>query len=290
MRIAVDGGHDTNTAGKRTAPLPFDIVVGGTVIRKGEQFREHYANVYVANLLVEELERCGFDVFKTGFNDNDPSDDVYTSLTTRQNMIAKANCDYSISIHFNAHGDGNTFNDANGVGIYIHDKYINQSEKLAKTVLKHLVGGSPQKDRGVSKQSLAMCNCNNLDVKGAILIELAFMTNLREATELMANENYWKESATEISKGLCEYVGRKYVEESYAPRKTITKDSSKEDVKWLQEKLNKVLKDKWPIETNGIYCRNTRIAVLIYWESLGWNKDGTGDGWRAGQSTIKSLV
>lgn len=290
MRIAVDAGHGTNTAGKRTPPMPFDVKVGDIVIRKGEQFREHYANVFVGMLLVKDLERCGFEIFKTGFDDNDPYDDDDTSLTTRQNQIAKANCDYSISIHYNAFGDGYTFNTAEGIGIYIHNKYIEQSEKLAKIVLKHLVQGSKQKDRGVTKQSLAMCNCNNLDVKGAILVELAFMTNLREATELMANENYWKESAAEIAKGLCEYVGKKYIEESKTPIKTITKDSSKEDIKWLQERLNVILKDKWPLQVNSVYDNNTRIAVLILWESLGWNEDGSGDGWRAGKNTINALA
>lgn len=74
------------------------------------------------------------------------------------------------------------------------------------------------------------------------------------------------------------------------PSKSITKESSKEDIKWLQEHLNQVLKDKWPIKVDGIYGNNTRIAVLIYWESLGWNKDGSADGWRAGAKTINKLV
>lgn len=295
MRIAIDAGHGTNTAGKRTPPIPVNIDYNGDGIidiKKGTQFREHYANVFVATLLAKELERCGFETFKTGFNDNDPTDDADTSLTDRQKAIAKADCDYSISIHYNAYGDGNTFNTAEGIGIYIHDKYINQSEKLAKIVLKHLVQGSVQKDRGVTKSALAMCNCNNLDVKGAILVELAFMTNLREATELMASDNYWKESAIEIAKGLCEYVGKKYIEESNTPTKTITIDSSKEDIKWLQDRLNKALPNESniPLIVDGIYGNKTRIAVLIYWEKLGWNKDGSADGWRAGAKTINKLV
>ena len=64
MLINVDAGHGSNTAGKRTPPLPsaIDIDKDGKVdIKKGEQYREHYANVGVASLLVEELQRCGFD-------------------------------------------------------------------------------------------------------------------------------------------------------------------------------------------------------------------------------------
>jgi N-acetylmuramoyl-L-alanine amidase len=216
MRVNIDAGHGTNTAGKRTPPLPVALDIDKdrkSDIKKGEQYREHYANVGVANLLDAELKRCGFDTFRTGWDDENPTDDLDTALSARQTSIARANCDYSISIHFNAVGDGNSFNKAEGIGIYIHDRYINQSEKLAQVVLKHLAGGTKQVNRGVSKQSLAMCNCNNMDVKGAILVELAFMTNLREAMELMANENYWKESAKEICRGLCEFTGIKYIEE-----------------------------------------------------------------------------
>lgn len=293
MKIAIDTGHGNLTPGKRTPKLPFemDFENDGVIdIKKGEQFKEHHANVYVATLLVEELKRCGYEIFQTGFDDDNPIDDVDTALTARQNLIAKANCDYTISIHFNALGDGVAFNDAQGVGIYIHDKYINQSEKMAKIVLKHLTGGTKQKDRGVTKQSLAMCNCNNMDVKGAILVELAFMTNLKEA-KLMGSQAFWKECATEIAKGLCEFTGKKYIEESNIPTNSITKTSSKDDIKWLQDKLNKALPNESniPLVVDGVYGNKTRIAVLLYWEKLGWNKDGTADGFRVGKTTINKI-
>jgi N-acetylmuramoyl-L-alanine amidase len=295
MLINVDAGHGSNTAGKRTPPMLNTIDIDGdgkADIKKGEQFREHVANVGVATLLVQELKRCGFDTMQTGFDDNDASDDVDEALSARQRAIAKANCDFSISVHFNAFGDGKSFNSAQGVGIYIHNQYIEQSERLAKVVLKHLAGGSKQTNRGISKKSLAMCNCNNMDVKGAILIELAFMTNLNEATELMASESYWKESAIEIAKGLCEYTGIKYAAEVYIPQSTITVNSSADDVNWLKTKINEVLSGNSyiPLELNGVYDNKTRIVVLILWESWGWNDDGADDGWRAGKKTIDKLA
>lgn len=216
MRINVDAGHGSDTPGKRTPPMPVSIDMNGDGrydIKKGEQFREHEANCGVANLLLKELERCKFDTYHTGFNDMIPSDDPDVALSDRQKAIAKANCDYSISIHFNAFGDGKTFNSAQGVGVYISDRNSGQSEKLAQTVTKYLTEGTKQTNRGVNKQSLAMCNCNNMYVKGAILIELAFMTNEKEAVSMMANEAFWKECAQEICKGVCEYTGVKYVPE-----------------------------------------------------------------------------
>lgn len=293
MLINVDAGHGSNTAGKRTPPMPMDIDINGDGvggIKKGEQYREHYANVGVCSYLVKELERCGFKTMRTGWNDDNPYDDSDTPLVDRQKAIAKAGCDYSISIHFNAFGDGYTFNSAEGVGIYIHDKHQGTSKKLAEMVLKHLAGGSKQKNRGITPASLAMCNCNNMDVKAAILVELAFMTNYRESTELMANKSYWYESAVEICKGLCEYTGVKYIPENYKPTKSITVDSAARDIKWAQEQLNAVLPEWFPkIPVNGVYDSATRIAVLLYWEMLGWGKHMNDDGKRIGSATLEAL-
>ena len=292
IKINIDTGHGSNTAGKRTPPMPFEIKVNDKItIKKGDQFKEHTANVGVAVYLEKELKRCGFDTMQTGWDDDNAFDDSDTALKARQSAIAKAGCDYSISIHFNAFGDGNTFNNANGAGIYIHDKHPGQSDKLAKIVLDKLTDGTKQANRGVTKASLAMCNCNNMDVKAAILCELAFMTNLREATELMANKEYWKECAQEICRGVCEYTGIKYVPECYIPDKAITPESSKEDIKWAQERLNAVLPAWYPrLKVDGDYGSKTRIAVLILWNSLGWGKHMKDDGTRIGKSTREVLA
>jgi len=241
IKINIDAGHGSDTAGKRTPPFPKEIKINDKLtIKKGEQFREHYANVGVAFFLEQELKRCGFLTMRTGWNDSNAFDDPDTPLADRQKAIAKGNCDYSISIHFNAYGDGKAFNSANGLGVYIHDKYIGQSEKLAKSVLNKLVEGTKQTNRGITKQALAMCNCNNLDVKAAILIELAFMTNEKEATTMMANEEYWKECAVEICKGVCEYTGIKYVPETNKLyRVQVGAFSNKKNAEKLAEELKK---------------------------------------------------
>lgn len=299
MRINIDAGHGSNTAGKRTPPMPMEIDIdqdGLMDIRKGEQYREHYANVGVAALLVKELQRCGFDVMQTGFNDADATDDIDTALTERQRAVARASCDYSISIHFNAFGDGASFNSAQGVGIYIHDKHIGQSDELAQVVLKHLAGGTRQTNRGVSRQALAMCNCNAMNTKAAILIELAFMTNRIEATTMMANKAYWLESAQEIARGVCEYMGVRYIPDTNIsvpdiPGKTITPASPMEDILWAQDKLNAVMPAHIPrLVVDGIYSPGMRIAVLIYWEQLGWGKEMKDDGTRIGKATQKALA
>jgi len=181
--------------------------------------------------------------------------------------------------------------------IYIHDKYPGQSQKMAETVLKYLTQNTGQNNRGILSKSLAMCNCNTMGTKAAILIEMAFMTNLREAVAMMANEAYWKESARKICKGICEYTGVKYKPENNMPSATVTPQSSKNDIRWVQERLNTVLpqiynpiKDIVPLKVDGNFGPKTRIATLLYWDALGWGKHMNDDGTRIGKNTREALV
>lgn len=76
IKINIDAGHGSNTAGKRTPPMPKDIKINNKLtIKKGEQFREHYANVGVCYYLEQELQRCGFKTMRTGWDDNNAFDD-----------------------------------------------------------------------------------------------------------------------------------------------------------------------------------------------------------------------
>lgn len=298
VKVNIDAGHGSNTAGKRTPPFPYDVVINDKItVKKGEQLREHIAAVGVAYYLEQELKRHGFQTMKSGWNDINATDDPDTPLSDRQNAVKKAKCDYSVSIHYNAYGDGKEFNSAAGLGIYIHDKYPGQSKKFADTVLKHLMQSSGQNNRGVKADALGMCNCNSLGTKAAILIELAFMTNLREAVSMMANEAYWKESARRICRGICEYAGIKYRPETNIPAKTVTPTSSKADIRWVQERLNTVLphiyepiKDIIPLKVDGSYGPKTRIATLLYWDALGWGKHMNDDGTRVGKNTREALA
>ncbi len=76
------------------------------------------------------------------------------------------------------------------------------------------------------------------------------------------------------------------------PTENITRNSSKEDIKWLQEKLNKALDGYTyiPLKVDGIYSAKVRIAVLMYWELRGWNQDGKDSGLTAGNGTRKALA
>ena len=187
MKIAIDAGHGSNTAGKRTP----------------SGYREHYANVVVANYLYDILKAnpSHFDVIRTGWDDENYMDDEDTSLGNRQRTIKNNGCSISISIHFNASGNGKTYNNASGIETYYHKTKYADSKKLATCVQSELIKGTPQKNRGVKQGALAMCNCSAMGTRASILCELGFMTNSTEAT-LMQDKDFCKECAREIAQGI----------------------------------------------------------------------------------------
>ncbi len=194
-KIAIDAGHGSNTAGKRTP----------------DGYREHWINVKCADYFHKALKRCGFEAIKTGWNDTDSTDDTDVALSARQKLIKNAQCDISVSWHANAFGDGRTYNDSQGIETLIHNNpsYVKDSGALAVKVQNRLVKGTRQKNRGVKAQSLAMCNCTAMGTNASILIEIGFMTNEYEA-KLMQTDAFCMECAEEAAQGVCEYLGTPY--------------------------------------------------------------------------------
>lgn len=209
VRITVDCGHGANTPGKRTPKMPCNIDFDGDGkidVKKGHSIKEHQANVGVGRELANELERLGFKVNRYAFGSSDPS------LSSRQRSIRSFHSKYSISVHFNAAGSGRMFNRANGVEVYYHSKYPGKASKgLAKSVLSQMAKGTKQTNRGVRSQILALCNTKSTRADASILVECAFMTNLREAKTMVGSKKFWKETGAEIAKGVCNYAGLPYV-------------------------------------------------------------------------------
>lgn len=193
-KIAIDAGHGSQTAGKRTP----------------DGFREHWINVKTAYYCEQYLKSKGIETVRIGWNNTNSKDDADVSLSIRQKQIKNAKCDYSVSCHANAFGDGKTYNSASGVSTHIHSNsaYLNDSLRFGQCIQKRLVEGTKQKDRGVVRQSLAMCNCKTMGTKASCLVEIAFMTNKAEA-DLMKTEAFCKEQGEDIAKGICDYLGIK---------------------------------------------------------------------------------
>lgn len=194
-KVAIDAGHGSNTAGKRTP----------------DGYREHYINVKCANYFDIAMKRCGIETVRIAWDDTISTDDVDVALSTRQKQIKNAGCNISVSWHANAYGNGSTYNSARGIETLIHNNAskVGDSRNLANKVQTLLIRGTTQKNRGVKTSNLAMCNCTAMGTKASILIEIGFMTNQYEAN-LMKTDAFCKECAEEAAKGVCEYLGVTY--------------------------------------------------------------------------------
>jgi len=137
-----------------------------------------------------------------------------TSLTTRSSRANKVYNDavkkygkdnvmcIFISVHANAYlgtwgtwGGTSTFHDTGSVN----------GKKLATSVQKFLMNGTPLRNRGVKTDNFHVLRETLMP---AILVECAFMDNLEEARLLMTDE-FRQECAEEIFFGSCEYLGVK---------------------------------------------------------------------------------
>lgn len=195
-KVAIDAGHGSNTAGKRTP----------------DGWREHYTNVKCAYFFDIALKRCGIDTIKIAWNDTNSKDDIDVALSKRQSQIKNAKCNISVSWHANAFGDGKSYNSGQGIETLIHNNSVKvkDSGSLAIKVQNYLIKGTKQKNRGVKSANLAMCNCVAMGTQASILIEIGFMTNKYEA-ELIQSDAFCLECAEEAAQGVCEYLGVTYV-------------------------------------------------------------------------------
>ena len=262
-KVAVDAGHGSNTAGKRTP----------------DGYREHWINVACASFCERALQRCGIDVLRVAWDDTNAKDDEDVALATRQKLIKANHCQVSVSFHANAYGNG--WNDANGVETLISNKYPADSRALANIVQAYLVQGTKQKNRGVKTQSLAMCNCNALGTKAAILVEVGFMTNKAEA-DLMKTDKFCKEQAEEVAHGICDYLGVKYIKPSDSVIEDIVQDSQTTPPKSYLVKINTDVLNvragagtSYPVVTQ---VKRGQVYTIVD-EKDGWGKLKSCAGW-----------
>lgn len=211
-RIAIDAGHGSNTAGKRTP----------------DGYREHWINVRCSYFFEKALKRCGFGTIRSGWDDTNAKDDPDPSILSRQKAIRAAGVDAVVSWHAN-HSGGKTWDNASGAETYIHSTASKRqdSKRLAELVQAELIKGTTQKNRGVKTGNFGMCNATYMLVDAAILIETGFMSNKKEA-DLMKTDAFCQEQAEDACRGLCAYYGMKYVAGSSAASTSTPTSSNAE--------------------------------------------------------------
>jgi GH24 family phage-related lysozyme (muramidase) len=133
-------------------------------------------------------------------------------------------------------------------------------------------------------------NCGGAALKGSTLLK---KLNTKDYIGAAAQFSVWNKSGSNVINGLikrraaeAELFLKGYGE--YTPISTITPKSSTNDIKWLQEKLNKA-NPNYTIPITGIFDFKTRIAVLLYADLKGWSSYNNATGYNVGTSTLKSL-
>ncbi|MDD7391183.1 MAG: N-acetylmuramoyl-L-alanine amidase [Lachnospiraceae bacterium] len=213
-KIAIDAGHGSNTAGKRTP----------------DGYREHWINVRCSYFFEKALKRCGFGTLRIGWDDTNAKDDSDPSIISRQNAVRAAGIDSVVSWHAN-HSGGKTWDNASGVETFIHitESKRQGSEKMAKLIHAELIKGTSQKNRGVKTGNFGMCNATYMRCDAAVLIEVGFMSNQLEAG-LMKTDKFCQEQAEDACRGVCNYYGYKYVAESSTTSSTPAESSDQKPV------------------------------------------------------------
>ena len=193
--IAIDDGHGMSTAGKRTPVFPD----GTKSPETGKNFmHENEFNRAVKRYLDKHLRASGFKTILVAKGDED------VPLATRVARANNAKADLYVSIHANAltgkwgtHGGTETY-------VYMGSK---ESERIGRIIHKHLMQGTPLRDRGIKKGNHLYVLKNTK--MPAVLVECAFMDNLEEA-KLLLSDAFRRECAREIAMGICEAYGVKF--------------------------------------------------------------------------------
>ena len=202
-------------------------------------------------------------------------------------------CDLFISNHSNAA----TKEEVDYVVVYRgykNDKSDELGLKLAKAITKTM--GVKQTPRTNTRKSEKADREYYGVLRGArdvgcpyyYIVENSFHTNPASTAWLLKDENL-KKLAEVQAKTIADYF--KLSKKVSMPTKAITPESPKEDIIWVQTKLNDVIPDWLPkLKVDGDYGPKTRIAVLTYWDMLGWGKHMNDDGTKVGKSTREALA
>jgi len=188
--IALDDGHGMETPGKRTPVFP-----DGTVMKENE------FNRAVVKHLDEDLRRIGFNTLLTAPTDED------TPLEDRVKKANDAKADIYVSVHVNAF-KGIWDASLGGQETYHYHTSV-KGKQLAAAIHKNLIQGTPLIDRGIKPGNFYVLRETDMP---AVLPECGFMDASNDAKHLRTEE-YRKECAIEISRGICEYFGITYPEQ-----------------------------------------------------------------------------
>lgn len=224
-RIAIDVAEGIGLKDKCSPPLPtaMEKTELGVYVSfpKFYQVPEHFGNAGVAMYLKEALERCGQECYMVCYTEFDRwaddyafSDNARDDVIKRQQIIRKAKCDVSVSLHHNRVGATHNFNSTKGIAMFYHSvaTKVGDSEAFARAIWNEVSTCVSQTQHGCNASAnYGMCNATGMGVKAACIIEHSFMSNLDDCYDKFTSPIMWQIFAEAECKGICKYLGVEYV-------------------------------------------------------------------------------
>ena len=174
MKILIDNGHGSNTAGKRSPD---------------GKLREYAYCREIAQRLCDKLNANGYDAQRIVTEEKDIS---LKERCRRINAVCKQygakNC-VSISIHLNAAGSDGKWHNAQGFSVYVSNNASSNSKRLAQIFTDTALELKLMGNRNIPKDkywtaNLAMCRDTNCP---AVLTENLFQDNKYDAEYLLSD-------------------------------------------------------------------------------------------------------
>lgn len=207
--VLIDDGHGEDTIGKWSPVFSFDFACDEVRIKKGERFKENWVNERVSLFFAERLIKRGisFEFIAPGKNDISLKERKKVQNKYYQELKQKGFDPITISIHANAFGNLDEWNDIQGVETF-HKNSCPNSLKLAQIVQKEVMEFrklhkpyNKRTNRGVKTANYYIFR----EFEGTtILFESEFMTNF-ETLKLLCSTAYQGEIAEALTKSVIQY-------------------------------------------------------------------------------------
>lgn len=251
-KVCLDPGHGVETAGKRSPD--------GT-------YREYEFSLDMAYRLKPLLERHGVEVILTRWDEHD------VSLADRVRIAnAVGELDLFVSIHSNAAGSGAEWMSARGLLVYAYTTG-GGSTKAAQHILDRQAQAGVTVRNGGKPSDGSKLYVIRKTTAPAVLVEHLFHDNL-EDTALLKDAAYRQKMAQADAKGILDYLGIAWQEES-DEKEEIAMDEKvkKEPADWAKTAWDKALA-KGVMDGTRPWEAITRQEVAVILERLGLLGEG----------------
>jgi N-acetylmuramoyl-L-alanine amidase len=177
MKIMLDAGHGPDTPGKRSPNGFKEFSFTSAAADFAREFLQSYQNVsvYFAHSKEEDVP-----------------------LSSRTNKANRLGADCYVSIHANAAGDGQGWNQANGIESFVYLSKPREAFALAAAIQQRLIQTTGLSDRGIKRADFHVLRETKMT---AVLVECGFYTNKKEEA-LLCSASYQRLCAEAIVDGL----------------------------------------------------------------------------------------